>query len=147
VSLTDNAANSPQQIALSGTGLTADVGITLSGASTVKAGGTESYSVTVKNNGPGNATGVTVTDTLPATLLYKSTTGPSCTTPAVGTSGTVTCSVGGLASGASVIFTLAATVNAGKNASIVNTAKVSSTTLDSNTANNSASVTTTVSNK
>ncbi|MFG1627091.1 DUF11 domain-containing protein [Kribbella sp. NPDC049227] len=61
------------------------------------------YTVTIKNNGPSAATDVRVVGTYPNRLLYA---GGSCTR--VGTTRTVNCDVGSLASGASVTRTFAA---------------------------------------
>jgi uncharacterized repeat protein (TIGR01451 family) len=58
------------------------------------------YTLTVTNKGPNSATRVTLTDSLPATTTYQSHTAPadwSCTAPAVGSTGTVTCNVESLA--------------------------------------------------
>ncbi|MGF1616808.1 MAG: hypothetical protein ACFCU2_03245, partial [Acidimicrobiia bacterium] len=62
------------------------------------------YEVTVSNNGPELAENVVVTDTLPATLTYVS------SSPGVGTcahaAGVVTCELGDLAVGDSVLITI-----------------------------------------
>jgi len=63
----------------------------------VTAGSPITYTVTASNNGPSAATGVVVTDTLPAgvTFVSASSTQGTCTNAP----GTVTCPVGGLANG------------------------------------------------
>ena len=91
------------------------------------AGGTLTYTVTAKNGGNGPATGTVVDFTLPTvadssnansasapntaatTFASISTSGQTCTTPAVGASGTVVCTIGGLSPSASSTFTV--TVN------------------------------------
>src|SRR5262249_44390757 len=117
----------------------ADLSITKTGPATVTTGQTFTYTLAVSNAGPNNATGVTVTDHLPSGVGYLPTTTNQCTNYA----GTVTCTVGGLASGASA--TLTVVVSAPSVAgSITNTATVSGQQTDPNQANNSSSVTTTV---
>lgn len=103
------------------------------------------YTVTVTNNGPGSATGVVLTDSLPADaeLLSASATQGSCTRSGKGRrDGTLTCNLGALASGATATVTIV--VESGKAGVLVNTATVSANEPDPNTANNSATETTTV---
>jgi uncharacterized repeat protein (TIGR01451 family) len=101
-------------------------------------GGEITYSIQVKNNGPEHAGGVALSDPLPAgsTLVSAGATQGSCT----GTS-TVSCSLGGLASGASAGVTIKAMVGFG---TFTDTATVSSLAIDNNKANDSASVTSTL---
>lgn len=61
------------------------------------------YTITVKNNGPGDATGIRVVGTYPAALVYA---GSSCSR--VGTTRSVNCDIAALAAGASVTRTLSA---------------------------------------
>lgn len=61
------------------------------------------YTITVKNNGPGDATGIRVVGTYPAGLVYA---GTSCTR--VGTTRSVNCDIASLAAGASTTRTLSA---------------------------------------
>lgn len=101
-------------------------------------GGEITYSIQVKNNGPEHAGGVTLSDPLPAgsTLISAGSSQGSCT----GTS-TVSCSIGGLVSGASASLTIKVKVGFG---TFANTATVSSLAIDNNKANDSASVTSTL---
>jgi uncharacterized repeat protein (TIGR01451 family) len=101
----------------------------------VQVGPDLTYTITVTNNGPEDATNVTVTDTLPSGVSLESAAG--CT----GTN-TVSCSLVTLPSGATATVTIVVTTM--QTGSITNTASVSGTESDPNTANNSASVTTTV---
>jgi uncharacterized repeat protein (TIGR01451 family)/fimbrial isopeptide formation D2 family protein len=96
-------------------------------------GSNATFTITATNNGPDNATGVTLSDVLPAGL------NPVSATPAPGTTyagGTWT--IGNLSNGASKTLTLVATVTAA--GSITNTASLShSDQFDTNAGNNSAS--------
>ncbi|HXH93064.1 MAG TPA: DUF11 domain-containing protein, partial [Thermoanaerobaculia bacterium] len=103
------------------------------------------YTIIVSNNGPSNAATVTMTDVLPATLRFTSLIAPggwSCTTPAPGANGTVTCSLASMTVGSGASFTLnviiASTTTPGT--TINNTAQTGSSTPDANNANNSSTV-------
>jgi uncharacterized repeat protein (TIGR01451 family) len=120
------------------------VAVTTTGPSSVMAGTTATYTVTVTNGGPNPAAGVVLTDTLPAgsTLVSMTPAGsnPDSFTPSQ-SGGTVTETAGaGIAAGSSDVFTLVvsapSSLTPGSNFS--NTASVSSTTPDPNTANNTA---------
>lgn len=121
---------------------TADLAITKTGTATTAVPGTVSYTITATNNGPSDATNVTITDTLPLNTTFVSMTQNSG--PAFNCSGTatVTCTAATFASGASAAFTLTVTVNSGP--AFTNTATISSQTADLNTANNTATATTQV---
>src|SRR5207302_9490260 len=95
----------------------ADVGGTkIASSGTVPVGSTVAYTVTADNNGPSDATGLQVTDQLPAGLTLVS------ATPATAdyTAGTGVWNIGALANGASTTLTLTATVTA--TGAITNTA-------------------------
>ncbi|MBI4338077.1 MAG: DUF11 domain-containing protein [Chloroflexi bacterium] len=98
------------------------------------------YTVTVTNNGPAAATGVTLTDTLPANATFISVTFSQggCTLGV----GTVTCNLANLANGASAIVTIR--VRPTVAGVLTNTASVAATQQDPNAANNTVSQTTTV---
>jgi uncharacterized repeat protein (TIGR01451 family) len=107
----------------------------------VTAGNDLAYTIVVINNGPSNAITAALSDTLPAGETFVSLVTPggwSCTTPAVGAGGTVSCSNPSFA-GVSV-FTLTVKVDAGTPGGTVldDTVTVSSATSDPVPDNNSA---------
>jgi uncharacterized repeat protein (TIGR01451 family) len=133
----------PYSVASSFEAADADLAVTKSGPATIIAGTTISYTVTVTNNGLSDAQSVTLTDTLPAGTTFVSETqssGPafSCTNPAVGAVGSVSCFIATLANGATGSFTLIFRVDPNVSGTISNTASVSSPTSDSVPGNNSA---------
>lgn len=109
---------------------------------TLAAGTNQTFRISVLNEGPIDATGVTVTDMLPAELTFVSArpSQGSCQ----GTS-SISCDLGSLLSPSSASVTITATVNASvAGNTIENRASVSATESDSNLANNSASAAITV---
>ena len=101
------------------------------------------YTVTATNNGTDDASGITVSDALPAGLTYTG------STPSQGTynSGTGVWDVGSLAAGSTATLAITATPNAGTQGStITNTASLDTLDqFDSDFSNNTASVDVTVS--
>jgi uncharacterized repeat protein (TIGR01451 family) len=149
LSLTTNAAGSPQTVSLWGTGVaaaSADLAVSISASpNPAKTGQRVTYTITLLNAGPSTATAILINDTLSSqsTFVSATITGGSCVTPVKGASGVVSCSLASLASGASKPITIVVTVIA-KKTSITNTVTVSSATADPNLANNTASITTRV---
>src|SRR5439155_26001621 len=112
---------------------------------TPTAGAELTYTITATNLGPSDTTDtVTVTDTIPATpsgTTFQRITPPNgwtCNTPAVGSGGTVTCTIGSLAANASGTFTLVVKLAPGASGNIANSASIGSGTADPVTSNNSA---------
>jgi uncharacterized repeat protein (TIGR01451 family) len=96
------------------------------------AGGTVVFTLTVTNNGPNNATGVVVSDPLPAGLTYVSDDGAGAYV-----SGTGLWTVGAVANAASATLHITATVDSTEE--IDNVAEITAATpLDPNAANNRA---------
>jgi uncharacterized repeat protein (TIGR01451 family) len=128
----------------------ADIAVTNSAApTTVAPGANVTYTQSLTNNGPSTATTVTFTEAIPANTTFQSLTKPvtwTCSTPAVGATGNVTCTIASLASGSSGAFTLVSQVNAGTTTGTVisGTDMGSSAVTDPTSANNSATVNVTV---
>lgn len=124
----------------------ADIGVQKSGPNAVAAGADVSYSITVNNAGLGDAQNVQLDDTLPGTMTFVSLTqdsGPtfSCSNPAPGSGGTITCTIATLTVGSAATFTLTGNIPAGTSAgtSFMNAASVKSDTSDPFPDNNSSS--------
>ena len=122
-------------------GPVADLALTKSDApDPVLAGELLTYTLGVSNSGPRDATGTTLTDTLPAGVTFDS------ATPSQGScseaSGTVTCALGTIADQQSASVEIKVRPQAA--GTITNQASVASDQGDSNTADNSASSETTV---
>lgn len=118
----------------------ADMGITKTGSpGTITQGGTVTYTMAVTNNGPNPATGVTVTDTLPAGTSFVS---ASASTGSCSGAATVTCALGDMAVGGTATVTIVARGDSA--GTVTNTARVASGVPDTNAANDSATATTTI---
>jgi uncharacterized repeat protein (TIGR01451 family) len=115
----------------------------------IAAGGTQTYTITVINNGPDDAEFVTLDDTLPAGTTFLSLSSPAgwtCTTPAVGSGGTVDCSTDLLAAFTTPTFTLQVVFDSGlqDGTVVTNTATVSAETPEANPGDESGSTDSTV---
>lgn len=101
------------------------------------------YTVWVANNGPSQASGVTLSDTLPTGLAFVSASpgAPTCQHAA----GIVTCALGTLAPGALTSVSLVASIRAGTVGLVSNTVSVAGAETDPVSANNSSTLSTTVS--
>jgi uncharacterized repeat protein (TIGR01451 family) len=104
------------------------------------------YSLHVSNAGPGPATNVVISDPIPTGTTFSSfsTTTATCTAPAAGGTGTLTCKRPSLVMGGSIAVTLVVTVKAAAGSTVRNTATVSASTPDPKLANNTATTTTSV---
>lgn len=122
----------------------ADMGVTVTAnPSPVADGQNLTYTVVATNNGPSTATGITISDVLPSNVTFVSATDNAGGTPAQ-SAGSVTDAIASLASGGSVTLSIVVTTTSATAASITDNASVSATTPDSNTSNDSSSVTTAV---
>ena len=131
------AAPAQHTITILDNDLTADVSIakTLAPGSLV-AGETVTFNLVVSNSGPDSASGVTVTDTLPAQLSFVSATSTagSCDSGPI----TITCNLGTLAPSGSATVTIVARMVA--TGPTTNTANVAAGTADPDSADNASSV-------
>src|SRR5262249_62017876 len=124
----------------------ADLQITNAGTpDPVTAGNNISYTQVVTNAGPSNALAAVFSEVTPANTTFVSLPIPagwSCTTPAVGAAGAITCNIATLNSAASATFALTLKVNSNTpiGTLITDTDTVSSATADPNPGNNSANV-------
>ncbi|MFN2587719.1 MAG: Ig-like domain-containing protein [Actinomycetota bacterium] len=126
----------------------ADLSVTKSHGGAFVRGGTGTYRITVDNAGPATSGSIIVTDTLPAGLTYRSSSGSGWSCSCSAFSQTLQLTRSGLAPGASSSFDLTVDVAAGAAASVTNTASVlqstSSTLNDPASGNNSTADPTTV---
>jgi uncharacterized repeat protein (TIGR01451 family) len=115
-----------------------DLSITKAGspATQTLGDGNITWTMVVTNNGPSAATGVTIADPMPAgnTFVSATTTQGSCTGGAI-----LNCTIGTMASGATVTITLVTTPSTV--GAQTNTANVAGSRPETNTANNAASAT------
>ena len=121
---------------------TADLSIAKTGTAHPIAGGGDSYTLTVSNNGPDSAEGVVVNDTLPSQFTASAASGPgfNCLPLPTGSGGTVVCTNPTLTTAASpVTITITGTV-AGSAAgqTMHDAATVTSNTADPDLTNNTA---------
>jgi len=123
-----------------------DLAVQMTGsANPVFAGQNVTYTITVKNvTVTTGATGVVLTDVLPASLNFVSATTSqgSLVTPPVGSNGTVTANLGSIAP--TVTATVTVTVSSTAPGAVTNSATATSTEAESTPANNTGSTTTTV---
>ena len=97
----------------------------------VEPGETFRYIVTVTNNGPSNATGVTVVDTLPPNVSYQ-----GATRVGALAGDTVTFDLGAMAAGATVTFEITVAVDADFTGTLLNHVEVSGNETEITLANN-----------
>jgi uncharacterized repeat protein (TIGR01451 family) len=114
----------------------ADLQITKNGPNGVTAGQNIVYTISVTNNGPSTASGVTVTDPDPANATFVSNSG-ACVTA-------FPCSLGVLSAGQTVTITSTYSTSPSFSGNVTNTATVSSSTTDPNGTNDSSTKVTNV---
>ncbi|MGB7922170.1 MAG: hypothetical protein WCF57_02875 [Pyrinomonadaceae bacterium] len=131
---------------IDGGGACADLSVTKEDTpDQVAVGENITYDIKVTNNGAGTATGVVLTDRLPSSSSFVSSTpgAPTCVHNGATFGGIVTCNLGDLASGAMATVQIVVKTRGNPN-TIFNTATVSSTSGDGNATNDSASTDTQV---
>jgi len=122
----------------------ADVGITLSDASSTYIPGlTSVYTLLMTNNGPSAASNSVLTMSAPAGSSISSWTCTGVACPAASGSGNISQTVLALASAASVTYSVSLSVNANTSGDLISTASVSSGSSDPQLTNNSVSDTNT----
>lgn len=106
------------------------------------------FTITITNGGPAAAANFTLLDTLPEAMTFVSLSQSgspplSCTTPAAGSHGTVTCTSPAFPAGASAVVTLTGRVPPGASAAdaFTNSATVTTTTADVSEENDVATTT------
>ena len=138
--LSNNVSNSTAVVVAE-----ADLAVVKNGPTSIDAGSNITYDITLTNNGPSDASSVSLSDTLPPNTTFVSATqdsGPTfvCNTPAMGGIGTITCTIGTFTPGSTATFTVVLNVSplTPDGTSIDNTADVTSTTTDPTPGNNSS---------
>ncbi|MEU3219794.1 hypothetical protein [Streptomyces sp. NPDC006971] len=117
-------------------GLPTDLSVAKSGPETLKPGTAVTYTLKVKNNGPGNASGYTVSDSVPAPLTNVKTTTPGCTV----SGNTVACVGGRTLAGVENTITITADSPATMTGCVTNTGTVLANEEDPTSGNNQSSV-------
>ena len=119
----------------------ADLALDKTGPATPAPGAVVAYQLTYTNNGPSDAAGASITDTLPAQLTFLASDPAGCT--AAGQ--VVTCPVGAVTAGASATITVTAKLASGTagGVTLTNDASISASTADPVPGNNSATATAT----
>jgi uncharacterized repeat protein (TIGR01451 family)/uncharacterized delta-60 repeat protein len=120
----------------------ADLGLTLQAKQTAKTGSDLTYTLTVRNAGPDTAYDIVLTDAIPVDTVFvsASSTQGSCTTPAVGDRGGLTCRLGALFANATSPATLTIAVTARIGTTIVDAASAWGAGADADPFDNTAVV-------
>jgi len=138
-----NPNNNSSSTSATVTGVT-DIAVTKTAPATVDAGTNLSWTITVQNLGANAALNTQLSDTIPAGTTFVSfnqTGGP--TFNCSGTT-TITCSNASFAAGATATFTFIVSVPSNATGTISNTANVTTTTIDTNSGNDTSTANTTV---
>jgi uncharacterized repeat protein (TIGR01451 family) len=128
----------------------ADVSIVKTAPAAAATGSNLTYSINVTNNGPSDASGVTMADTLPPNTTFVSESQPAgpaftCINPPSGGTGAVSCSIATLTAGTSATFSIVVQIAvAAPVGPSSNTATVTTSSADPNPGNNSSTAVTTI---
>jgi len=131
-------------------GSTADMAVTAAASpNPVASGGNITYTIVATDNGPSAADNAAIVIPVPSNTTFVSATTPSgwsCLTPQQGNGGNVTCTNANMAGLSSATFSVVVKVNTGvaNGTVITGTASVSSSVIDPNSANNTATMATVV---
>ena len=121
-------------------GASADLSLVKTADKAGAAAGEEvTYTLTAHNDGPSTAVGAKIVDHLPVGVAFVSAS-PGCTNAA----GTVTCTLGDLASGADAVRTITVRIEPSAVGTLTNKASVSATTTDPDPGDNGAATTTAI---
>ncbi len=135
----DNGFQSPHTVSLTGTGAPPQPADLIVSQTVVQSGRRLSYTINVRNNGPGWAGNVVLRGTSPAQTQFVGTSGASCSSPDY--LGFFNCNLGFiLRPGVQTAVGLVVDVTATQETQISNTASVSSSTTDPSTRNNSSTL-------
>ena len=129
---------------------TADLSVSVTGPVSATAGASVTYTATVANGGPADASALSLTDAVPAGATFVSetrTSGPAvtCANPPAGGTGTTTCTASSFASAATTVLQLVYSLPANfSGTSVSDTAAVSAASPDPDLTNNTDKATTSV---
>jgi len=118
----------------------ADLGVTMTAPSAVQVGANVTYSLNVSNSGPLNATGVTLTASIPNSTVV-SLSPNTCKSTSAGSTTNISCPIGNLAANSPAVAATF-TMLPSSPGTITATANVAGNESDPNLANNTATVTT-----
>ncbi len=121
-----------------------DVTVGVFAPSSVAVSDNIAYQITVGNNGPSTATGVSLTDVLPAGVTLVSATSDTGTASPTISGSTLTFAIGSLAQGQVANITIIVSTSPSTPTSVTDTATVTGTQPDSDSSSNMSSATTTV---
>ncbi|MFN8113536.1 MAG: hypothetical protein U0R51_10090 [Solirubrobacterales bacterium] len=131
----DNSATARADV-----GASADLSLVKTADKAGAAAGEEvTYTLTAHNDGPSTAAGAKIVDHLPAGVAFVSAS-PGCTNA----SGTITCTLGDLASGADAVRTVKVRIEPAAVGTLTNKATVTATTTDPDPGDNDAATTTAI---
>ena len=114
-----------------------DVGVTKTSSGTATAGGQLTYTIEVTNNGPGDARGVEVTDTLASSLTFVSFDAGTSSVTQSANGQDLTFTVGTLTSGQTETFTFLVDIASSATGTLVNQADITTTDTDTDSTNDS----------